>query len=180
MAKHVHDEEKEGMFGHHTCECNLEKSFYNLLLLTDHYTGANVNCSNCIVKHISDVIAYTEEGLALDNALKHKKLSDEIIDMMRNHLKIVLGCTTGNMCKIKNPEDLMRMVKEARALRRKIGIELYGLDTDVATDGDHSFLRKHKHEHTKALRDDIGDDTVDDINEHLETEDEHIHLTQVT
>jgi hypothetical protein len=143
------------MFGHHTCEGNLEKCFYNILLLQDHYSGANVNCSNCIIKHISDVIAYCEEGISLDNGYKYVKLVDKITELMNVHLKIVLECVVDGKCKVKNPHDMHKMIQEARSMRREIGQVLYGVDTDVASDEeDHGFTRKgdshtesHHHEH---------------------------------
>ena len=164
------------MFGHHTCEGNLEKSFYNLLLLADHYTGANVTCSNCIVKHISDVIAYTEEGLALDNAAKYTELSADIIDTMQKHLKVVLQCTNGNVCKVKDQKDMLRMMQEVRSLRRRIGVELYGIDSDVASDaeGEHSFMHKHSHEYSKAIGADLHDDTRHDIDDDIHIDADNI------
>lgn len=166
------------MFGHHSAENNLEKAFYNLLLLVDHYSGSNVSCSNCIVKHLSDVIAYVEEASSLDNAEKYDAISEEAVAVMNKHLKIVLQCTKGGKCDIKSPHDIMKMIQEARHLRRKIGIILYGVDSDVASDNasDHEFTKSldraheyghishshaHSHaHHTKLLHEDIGDDLM--------------------
>lgn len=147
-------------YGHHTAEGNLEFIIDNLILLQDHYSGNNVQCSDCILKHLETIRAYAGEGLSLDNS---KERMDELTDaytLASDHMQKVIGCVGADgKCEIRNRDDINSMIQEARALRRKLNITLYGLAGDLLYGNErvmHGELADHEereesHAHEAAI-----------------------------
>ncbi len=131
------------MFGHHTAEGNLEFIISNLILLQEHYDGANIECADCILKHLETIRAYAEESLGLDNAIKYKAAIDQVLTFAENHIKIITDCISDdNKCIIKTEEDKNVMISQARILRRELNVLIYGLAGDL--------IYKNDDEHTIA------------------------------
>lgn len=144
------------MYGHHSAEGNIEFIISNLILLQEHYDGANVECADCILKHLETIRAYAEESKGLDNAIKYKAAINQVLAFVDNHIKIITDCIKdNNACVIKTAEDKEVMISQARILRRELNVLIYGLAGDLIykTDDQHTIaslvnsLPKHEHEH---------------------------------
>lgn len=129
---HTHHEEESGRFWHHQAEYNIEKIIRNLLLIQDHYSQDP--CADCLSKHWNLVMAYAEEGETLDGSEKYAKEFNEVIGLGERHIKIILDCAVGGVCKVKKPEDMQRMIQEVRVLRKELNQKIYGLVGDVTHD----------------------------------------------
>lgn len=121
-------------------------------------------CSDCLLKHFNLILAYVEEGKTLDGSHKFIKTFEEIVPLINKHLKIVVECSVSNICRVKKPADMQRMIQEVRSLRRSLNQRIYGLEGDITHDilveKDEDFHEsEHRHagdpkeesEHTLAL-----------------------------
>lgn len=136
-----------GLYHHHEAKYNLEKIFYNLLLVQDHL--AFDPCANCLTKHISTILAYSDEGIQLDNADEVIPDFTKVNEVMPAVLAIIRGCANGDKCEIRNADDMYKLLQSIRTLRREIGRTLYGIDSDVVHDitDEKSHEETHEHEH---------------------------------
>jgi hypothetical protein len=142
---HGHSHDENGMFGHHEAAYNAEKIIFNLQLIQDHYSEDP--CADCLTKHWNYVAAYAEEGKTLDNAAKFQGLFNDAIALRNEHFKTIIGCAVDNVCKIKTPEDMMRMIQQVRQLRRKFNRETYDMEGDVT----HDILVDHDNRHEEEV-----------------------------
>ena len=80
------------------------------------------------------ILAYISEGRTLDNNEKVIREFNECEPLGNRHLKVITECAVGNVCKVKKPEDMQRMVQEVRSMRRKLNNCIYGLEGDITHD----------------------------------------------
>ncbi len=125
------------MYGHHSAEGNIEFIISNLILVQEHYTGANVKCADCILKHLETIRAYAEESLGLDNAITYKAAIERVLAFANNHIKIITDCIVDDdRCIIKTEKDKEKMIMQVRSLRRELNVLIYGLAGDLIYESD--------------------------------------------
>ena len=167
MSREHDDEDSYGLFGHHDAKFNAEQVLRNLILIQEHY--AVDSCSDCLSKHWNLVLAYAEEGLTLDNYKEVKDLLEKATKIANRHLKIIIECSTENKCRVKNDDDMMRMLQEVRSLRKEISMRIYGLVGDVTHDAFDVRDARGKMMGL-VLHDEMVNGMAGDIDEHIHLE----------
>lgn len=155
-------------YGHHDARGNLEFIADNLILLQDHLSGVNTVCPDCIVKHTQAIRAYATEGFSLDNANKIMPLLKECAKFSDDLIQVLSVCMVGDAkeCRIHSNKDLERLVDQARSLRRKVNLEVYGLRGDLIYQREghgmelgyeHGHNHDHNHGHAAELGSEIAE-----------------------
>lgn len=133
-------------YGHHDARGNLEFIADNLILLQDHFSGVNIACPDCMLKHLESIRAYATEGFALDNADAVEKELHLAAGTADDILMIISKCMTDGKCEIKSKDDMAVIVDKLRMLRREINRAVYGLSGDLVYESEEKHGLKHKEE----------------------------------
>lgn len=134
-------------YGHHDARGNLEFVADNLVLIEQHLSGANVRCPECMVKHAETIRAYSTEGFALDNSEKCMELLRAGARYGDDLIRIISECVAEEgKCEIRNMQDLIAKINEARHLRRDINVALYGLRGDLVYESEGGVPHEHNHD----------------------------------